>query len=456
MKGDVMTQCGEDVRLLERLGLDTLAPGESRACELLLEGGIRMLLELSEDGLLTIAAALPGEVTDADDALLSMSPAETDLDDARDTSPIDISTESGHLIVWADHFVEAAGDARMVSLLDRVAARAAAVAAARRSSARGAATNLRQDRIPLAKLRLNEVRRRLAMNQAPCRVLWIDAQPPDADVGSAALQSRLGTGFDVRTAAGLDCSEARDAHSEVIVLALGADAAEVVLGWPALAVAAADAALVVLAPAVGDAQAQRLIEAGVQDIVFHADLGSLAQRLRLAAGRKAIEREARKAYATDLMTGLPNRAQLIEHLSQVLALREREPAPVSLLVFRMDGFQGIEGAHGPESANVVRRKVAVRLRGGVRSSDVVASLGADVFAVLLPSTESPADAQRVVDKLVRMLRDPFNVAGITVGVTAHVGVAQYPQDGQQPDDLLRHAAAAALATAYGPQGAAND
>jgi diguanylate cyclase (GGDEF)-like protein len=344
----------------------------------------------------------------------------------------------------------------MVSLLDRVATRAAAVAAARRSSARGAATNLRQDRVPLAKLRLNEVRRRLAMNQAPCRVLWIDAQPPDADVGSAALQSRLGTGFDVRTAAGLDCSEARDAHSEVIVLALGADAAEVVLGWPALAVAAADAALVVLAPAVGDAQAQRLIEAGVQDIVFHADLGSLAQRLRLAAGRKAIEREARKAYATDLMTGLPNRAQLIEHLSQVLALREREPAPVSLLVFRMDGFQGIEGAHGPESANVVRRKVAVRLRGGVRSSDVVASLGADVFAVLLPSTESPADAQRVVDKLVRMLRDPFNVAGITVGVTAHVGVAQYPQDGQQPDALLRHAAAAALATAYGPQGAAND
>lgn len=451
-----MTQCGEDVRLLEQLGLDTLAPGEARACELLLEGGIRMLLELSGDGLLTIAAALPGEVTDDDDALLSMSPAETDLDDARDTSPIDISTESGHLIVWADHFVEAAGDARMVSLLDRVATRAAAVAAARRSSARGAATNARQDMVPLAKLRLNEVRRRLAMNQAPCRVLWIDAQPPDADVGSTALQSRLGAGFDIRTAAGLDCTEARDAHSEVIVLALGADAAEVVLGWPALAVAAADAALVVLAPAMADAQAQRLIEAGVQDIVFHADLGSLAQRLRLAAGRKAIEREARKAYATDLMTGLPNRTQLIEHLSQVLALREREPAPVSLLVFRMDGFQGIEGAHGPESANVVRRKVAVRLRGGVRSSDVVASLGADVFAVLLPSTESPADAQRVVDKLVRMLRDPFNVAGITVGVTAHVGVAQYPQDGQQPDDLLRHASAAALATAYGPRGAAND
>lgn len=444
------------VGLLAQLGLGGLALGECQASELMLEGDIRMLLEVSEEGLLTIAAALPGVVTEYDDSLLAMSPADVVLGDTRGGAPVHISAELGHLIVWADHLLETGDGAQVLALLDSVATQASALAAARASHRSEAPAVARTKTISLAKLRLNEVRRRLAMNQAPCRVLWIDAQPPDADVGSAALQSRLGTGFDVRTAAGLDCSEARDAHSEVIVLALGADAAEVVLGWPALAVAAADAALVVLAPAVGDAQAQRLIEAGVQDIVFHADLGSLAQRLRLAAGRKAIEREARKAYATDLMTGLPNRAQLIEHLSQVLALREREPAPVSLLVFRMDGFQGIEGAHGPESANVVRRKVAVRLRGGVRSSDVVASLGADVFAVLLPSTESPADAQRVVDKLVRMLRDPFNVAGITVGVKAHVGVAQFPQDGQQPDALLRHAAAAALATAYGPQGAAND
>jgi len=455
-----MVDCKDDLvdgaGLLARLGLDRLAFGECRASELMLQGDIRMLLEISEAGLLTVAAALPGEVTEYDDSLLAMSPADVVLGDARGGPPIHISADLGHIIVWADRLLETGDGAQVLALLDSVAAQASALAAARASHRTGAPAVSRTKPISLAKLRLNEVRRRRSMNQALCRVLWIDAQPSDADIGSAVLQSRLGAGFDVHTAAGLDCKEAREAHSEVIVVALGADAADAVLGWPALAVAAADAALVVLAPSLDDMQAHRLVEAGVQDIVFHADLGSLAQRLRLAAARKASEREARKAYATDLTTGLPNRVQLIEHLSQVLALREREPAPVSLLVFRMDGFPAVEAAHGLESANVVRRKVAVRLRGGVRASDVVASLGADVFAVLLPSTESPADAQRVVDKLVRVLRDPFNVAGVTVGVKAHVGVAQFPQDGQQPDELLRHAAAAALAGAYGPQGAAND
>ncbi|HET7795260.1 MAG TPA: GGDEF domain-containing protein, partial [Rhizobacter sp.] len=153
---------------------------------------------------------------------------------------------------------------------------------------------------------------------------------------------------------------------------------------------------------------------------------------------------------------LPNRQQLIEHMSQILALREREPKPVSVLVFRIEGLQGVEAGHGHESANVVRRKVAVRLRAGVRSSDVVASLGADVFAVLLPSTEAPTDAQHVVEKLMRSLREPFKIGGADVPIFTHVGLAQFPQDGKQPEQLLRHASSSALLGAYGMQGSANE
>jgi GGDEF domain-containing protein len=91
--------------------------------------------------------------------------------------------------------------------------------------------------------------------------------------------------------------------------------------------------------------------------------------------RKRLEQAARNAYATDLATGLPHQAQLLEHMTQLLALREREPAPMVLLVLRIEGLASGRGALGAEAANILRRKVAVRLRGGLRASDVVASIG---------------------------------------------------------------------------------
>ncbi len=288
------------------------------------------------------------------------------------------------------------------------------------------------------------------------RVVWVDlSAQAGADAGfELPAASRWGP-FETSHVEGLDNAVTRDAiaKADVALLYLPSGDKTAPIAWAALSTVCADAAVVVLTDSLDAATQKRLLTTGVQDVVLQADAPSLAQRVRLSVQRRHVDHEARKAYATDLGTGLPNRQQLIEHMSQILALREREPKPVSVLVFRIEGLPGVEAAHGLESANVVRRKVAVRLRAGVRSSDVVASLGADVFSVLLPSMESPADAQHVVDKLMRSLREPFKVSGSQVPVFAHVGVAQFPQDGKQPEQLLRHASAGALLS--GP-GAAND
>jgi diguanylate cyclase (GGDEF)-like protein len=221
---------------------------------------------------------------------------------------------------------------------------------------------------------------------------------------------------------------------------------------------AADCAVVAVSADASLASSLHLLQLGVQDVLSPDEWtqSHLARRLRAAIERKRAVRELRKAHATDLMTGLPNRHQLVEHMAQWLALREREAASLGLLVVRIDGLAAIDAAHGSASADVVRRKVAVRLRAGVRASDVVASLGVDVFGVLLPSAESTQGAERVADKLRRALRQPFRVAGAPVGVSAHVGVAEFPRDGAHPDALLRHASSAALASAYGSSGSAND
>lgn len=259
----------------------------------------------------------------------------------------------------------------------------------------------------------------------------------------------------------------REQSSAAALLVL--DDARPLRAWPALSHAVLDAALVVLLPAVDAETATALLQAGVQDVLTQpAADEDIARALRLAIERKAIEQAARRAYATDLATGLPNHAQLKEHLTHLLALREREPAPMAAIALRIEGLSRVASALGVESANVLRRKAAVRLRAGLRASDVVASIGPDAFAVLLAWIDSPADGERVAAKLAAALAQPFSVAGRQQTLAVSAGLASYPEHGREADTLLRRAigqatqaatvGAAGLAQAAdrGPDAAAND
>jgi diguanylate cyclase (GGDEF)-like protein len=267
--------------------------------------------------------------------------------------------------------------------------------------------------------------------------------------------------FELHTSADLDAAARRlaDEQFDAVLIAARTVDARKLLHWPALALAAAEPALLVLTTDQPGAElATLLVRKGVQDVLPLATdpVDALPRALRLAVERKGQERLTRKAYATDLMTGLPNQGQLVEHVNQLIALREREPAPMALLALRVEGLATAEATLGGESANVLRRKIAVRLRVGVRASDVVASLGADAFAVLLPKFHDPEDAERVAGKLTAALKPPFVVAGRQVAVAVACGVAHYPQDGTDAVTLLRRAAGlAAAAQAQGRSGFAN-
>lgn len=196
---------------------------------------------------------------------------------------------------------------------------------------------------------------------------------------------------------------------------------------------------------------------GAADVVTPYDLRtpSFGARLRVAVERRRIDRQARQAYATDLATGLPHRQQLVEHMSHLIALRERQPAPMAVLVLRIEGVELAGARLGREAANVLRRKIAVRMRAGVRASDVVAALGDDSYAVLLAALLAPGDAAHVGAKLLTALRAPFQIAGQEVVVATALGIALHLQDGAQPEALLARATAlAASAHAEGRHSAA--
>jgi diguanylate cyclase (GGDEF)-like protein len=270
---------------------------------------------------------------------------------------------------------------------------------------------------------------------APIQLLFQGDSPPDL------ATSALGP-FIVQRCAALDEAAQQLQASRFDALLLHADTGaqlHALLQWNALSHAVLDTALVVVMPEPGGADVARLLQLGVQEVVplREAQADRIALALRQAVERKRLEQAARRAYATDLGTGLPNHAQLMEHMTHLLALREREPAPMALLVLRIEGLAAAESALGAEAANVLRRKIAVRLRSGLRASDVVAALGADRFAVLLAWIDDVANGQRVVAKLTQSLQRPLNVAGQDVAVAVGAGVARYPGDGRDADTLLR-------------------
>lgn len=256
---------------------------------------------------------------------------------------------------------------------------------------------------------------------------------------------------------------------DAVLLDLPAPAALAgLMAWPALSHAVVDAAVVVVSPEPDVARVLPLLQYGVQDVMPPTDSGSVARVLRLAIERKRIEMAARKAYATDLATGLPNHMQLLEHMTHLVALRAREPAPMALIVLRIEGLAATEAALGVEAANVLKRKVAVRLRSALRASDVVASLGGDAFAVLLAWIDAADDGERVAGKLAQLLTQPFSVTGRERHIGVRVGLASYPEHGDHAENLLRRALgqAASMATMgrsdyahaadRGPAAAAND
>ncbi len=277
------------------------------------------------------------------------------------------------------------------------------------------------------------------------RVLVIGAAPALA----GALQA---SGWQVDEAAD---PRAVRGHDALLFVAADHDALAALRELPALPQAARDHAVVVASAVADDTLEAELLRLGVEAVAVDADTAGLVRTLRHAVVRKRVECSARTAYATDLATGLPHQQQLLEHMTQLIALREREPAAMVLLVLRVEGFAQAAARLGGEAANILRRKVAVRLRGKLRASDVVAAIGPDAFGVLLGHLEAAADGERVAAKLVRALQQPLQVAGQPCLVGAAVGLALFPDHGKDAAALLQRASTRAGAQA-GVQAAGGD
>lgn len=153
---------------------------------------------------------------------------------------------------------------------------------------------------------------------------------------------------------------------------------------------------------------------------------------RLDDAQKAEEHNAMH----DTLTGLPNRRYLSEWMTAALAAAGRGGRELHVLYFDLDGFKGVNDWLGHEAGDRVLKETAARLRGTLRASDFIARIGGDEFVAALPQTDEPPS----IGALVERIEEKLNAAPIEEladgVVTASIGWASFPRDGDTPEGLL--------------------
>jgi diguanylate cyclase (GGDEF)-like protein len=148
------------------------------------------------------------------------------------------------------------------------------------------------------------------------------------------------------------------------------------------------------------------------------------------------EIEYRALY--DELTGLPNRTLFRDRIGQAILVARRERQQAAVLLLDVDHFREINDTLGHDAGDRLLQELSVRLRTLLRDSDTFARLGGDELGILLPSA-SVEDAVALAARVHESLEEPFGLLGLPVEVAASLGIAVYPEHGEDVDTLLQRA-----------------
>jgi len=154
----------------------------------------------------------------------------------------------------------------------------------------------------------------------------------------------------------------------------------------------------------------------------------------LQAANQAIE-----LALYDPLTSLPNRKLLEERTTQALATAKRHHAHAALLFIDLDKFKPVNDTYGHAYGDLLLKEVASRLHGCMRAADTAARLGGDEFVALLSELDGRQAAGVVAAKILDRLTEPYPIAGHVFDISASIGVAIYPDDGDDPTSLMKSA-----------------
>ncbi|WKE67432.1 EAL domain-containing protein [Gallaecimonas kandeliae] len=139
----------------------------------------------------------------------------------------------------------------------------------------------------------------------------------------------------------------------------------------------------------------------------------------------------------DPLTDLPNSSLIPDRLSQAIATARRHRKQLAVVFAGLDRFDRISHALGSATSNELLKLIAQQLQGTIRRSDSLFRVGSDVFVLLLTDVSHPKQTTVIAEKLLKAFREPQDVAGHSLSVTASLGISIYPDDGEEVDVLLK-------------------
>lgn len=155
--------------------------------------------------------------------------------------------------------------------------------------------------------------------------------------------------------------------------------------------------------------------------------------------QKKSEEKIKHQALHDALTDLPNRTLFADRVSQAIAVCERTNQMAAVLFIDLDKFKNINDTLGHGIGDLLLKEVAQRLSNSVRKEDTIARLGGDEFTILLPHIKSLDNCIKAAKKVSKAIRPTFHIDGRELHISASIGIAIYPQDGEDVQTLLKNA-----------------
>jgi diguanylate cyclase (GGDEF)-like protein len=282
------------------------------------------------------------------------------------------------------------------------------------------------------------------------RVLIVEDEATEAGRIREMLSASDGPNFVVTHAERVEAAlrSVREDPPDVVLLDLSLPEGE---GLDALArakVAMSTVPVVVMTDEEDDQVGLGSVRVGAQDYVVKQKcetqllirtLLNAVERHRMLSELRAAQQREHYLATHDTLTGLLNRSAFHDHLKRSFSLASRNRAQLAVLFIDLDRFKQINDTLGHTAGDELLEQFAARITEGRRSSDVVARLGGDEFVILLRDIRGDLAPATVAERLLGSLTRPYTLMGREYWVTGSIGIALYPQDGDDPEVLLRNA-----------------